>query len=395
MSIVLKIIFDIFVCLSSAASIVALNFHSGDKWLFKGDIIDWSIILLCGLVLIHSILIVKKEVEQNLNVLVFDEKNDFYKYIQKERKKANSSIVNLAGNLSWLRKEKDKLILLKQHKPELRIKIYYDEIEEGLDVFIKECKDAGIVIEPYPIRNLPNIKSIVIDSMSGEEAKMYVILRHKDGFKVYLCHKDSFSLKFAQSLISCFPKLKQKKIIGLSGINNIGKTSIATALKKYYGEKITVIDDPFISDYESNSDTAFVCLNKQMKEYLQALKSDKEIILFDRTPIDNYVCLKMCYSGVSGNTNYLVFIRESAIELTKAFHLILLLVPHKKYKITDTSKLKRKQRVSMRDQISSLYDNYSNKKDIVIEQNAQFKTKINDEILPQIIKDIDFLVCKN
>lgn len=396
MSIVLRITFAVFVYLGSAASIITLNFHIDNKWVFKGNLFDWFIIILCGSGLIHTIMIVIKEVKQNSKVLIFEEKDDFYKYIQKERKKANSSIVNLAGNLSWLRKEKDKLIALKKYKPELKIEIYYDEIEAGLEAFIKECKDAGIVIEPYPIRNLPNIKSIVVDSKNGEEAKMYVILRYHDGFKVHLCDKDSFSLKFAQSLISCLPKLKQKKIIGLSGINNIGKTSIATALKKHYGEKIAIIDDPFISDYESNSDTAFVCLNKQIKEYLQALNSDKEIILFDRTPIDNYVCLKMNYAGSSGNNkHHLVFIRTSAIELTKAFHLIVLLIPHKKYKITDTSKLKRQQRISMRDQISSLYEDYSNKKEIIIEQNPDYKTKINEDILPQIIKDIDFLGGKN
>ena len=65
MSIVLRITFAVFVYLGSAASIITLNFHIDNKWVFKGNLFDWFIIILCGSGLIHTIMIVIKEVKQN------------------------------------------------------------------------------------------------------------------------------------------------------------------------------------------------------------------------------------------------------------------------------------------------------------------------------------------
>ena len=64
MSIVLRITFAVFVYLGSAASIITLNFHIDNKWVFKGNLFDWFIIILCGSGLIPTKMIVIKEEKQ-------------------------------------------------------------------------------------------------------------------------------------------------------------------------------------------------------------------------------------------------------------------------------------------------------------------------------------------
>ena len=86
MSFFFRIIFAIFIYIGNATSIIVLNFHIGDEWVFKGNLLDWGIIILCGSGLIHTIMIVIKDVKQNSKVLVFEEKDDFYKYTARKEK---------------------------------------------------------------------------------------------------------------------------------------------------------------------------------------------------------------------------------------------------------------------------------------------------------------------
>ena len=110
------------------------------------------------------------------------------------------------------------------------------------------------------------------------------------------------------SLISVLDKCERKQlIIGICGINNSGKTSIinrcAEILNKNF--KVKIIKDDF-SDRAVKGKLSHI--NKQIiSEQISELNSkyDEDIILFDRTPFDNFIYLLMREAKTASvNANY-------------------------------------------------------------------------------------------
>ena len=87
---------------------------------------------------------------------------------------------------------------------------------------------------------------------------------------------------------------KKKVYIGVSGINNIGKSSLCLELKQKYGNDLAIIEDSFISEAKQSSfEVSLFCLLNQVLDYrrIKSEQPNKTIFLFDRTPIDNFVFL--------------------------------------------------------------------------------------------------------
>lgn len=402
------ILLDIFTLLGSAVTIWCAYFDRPFKINF---LLDWIVAaFICFILIILIIrclrLILKWE---SLNF----PKDIFFQYISMQAIKASNSIKSIAGDLSWLAKQKETYEKIRKEKTHVSITIYYSE--EGVinntetQSLINEYLELGIRMIPYPFKiQTKHTKGILIDT--DENARFLSFLKQKEG-DVISCTKyyhdaNEFSLAHAfiesiDNYIKLRDNLEQTKInksvfIGVSGLNNIGKSSLCLELKLKYGEKVIVIEDSFISDTEQSSfEVALFCLLNQIFEFTRLKKelSDKTIFIFDRTPIDNFAFLKL-YKTTKLYDRYIERLENEIRNFMVSFDIIALLIPDEKgYKYKDTSHLKTETRKRVPTVINTLYRRiYSEKitkyKVKKYSKSTDFAKRIK-EIVEDIVKKIN------
>lgn len=331
----------------------------------------------------------------------------FFDYISSQVNSADNHIISIAGDLSWLKRQKDTYE--KVRKKNVSVEIYFskDNIigNNETELLIEEYRALGIKMIPYPddVKG-KNIKGILIDS--DEIAKFFSFC--KKGDDIINCTKyfsDSNEYRLAQSFINSVnrhitleEKYKESQsnspiLIGVSGLNNIGKTTLCNKLKLKLGSLLVTIDDTFIGDVKiSNFEVALFCLLNQLLEYNKILKEnkDKTVFLFDRTPIDNFAFLSLYKSEeYKKYDRYIERVQSELKSFMLAFKVVALLVPEgKRYKYKETSNLNSQQRKKFTNNIEKLYLNLC--------ANNYFKYKITkykdkkdfEERILEIVDDI-------
>ncbi len=306
----------------------------------------------------------------------------FFKYIEYQILKADNEIKNIAGDLSWLERLKDKYFTIKKEN-NISIVIYYssDKISNNskLQCLIKEYQDNGIQMISYPPEIRPNrIKGMLIDISNNERFLSFT--KEKDGDFIccnkYYCHTNEYYMALAflntiEAYISLKEKYekqstntKQKIFIGISGINNIGKTTLCNELKQTYGNKVAIIGDPFISDLNKSSfEIAIFCLLNQLIEYHRIINEykDKSIFIFDRTPIDNFAFL-IHHKNTNEYDRYIEHLKHEIKKFMLYFDVLVLMYPDEKYIWKKTSVLSPDERKKINETIQDLYSElYSDK----------------------------------
>lgn len=333
-------------------------------------------------------------------------KNVFFEYINRKLFHA-SSVVNIAGDLSWLEKQYDVFETLRNKG--CPVKIYYcnNEITQAdcIAVQIQKYKELGIQMIPYPTEMEPHhksLKGLIIDN--GEEDLKFYSFMKKDDEGLYmrcsLYKNNAPELKIVQAYIKSLDvfvemvykikilKLPQKEInknmlIGVSGLNNIGKSTLCRQMIKEFGEDVVeLIPDTFIQHSgESDLEIALFCISIQMTIFNKTRyeKPGKSIYIFDRTPIDNLAFLLVYMNQLKKkNTSNLKKLKavnaekysnkwdeyltklELEIEMfMKNFDLVALLVPQKKEDWINldnqTSAVSNDVRLSVLKEIDRLY----------------------------------------
>lgn len=300
----------------------------------------------------------------------------FFEYVDRERSKVKTSIINIAGNLSWIAEEKDSYKKFIEGNKKIQISMFYDESKIGDDPkkkeIIEEYRNMGVKIEPYPINDMPYLTSMMLDVENEDETRLYVFQKDKeqdDDFIITLYRKDAPTLKFAKAFIHSMKLYIEtnKVIIGLSGINNIGKTTLSTCIKKELEDKVVIIEDTFNGFNTSDYKVAMECLLMQYMLFTEILYNSKaKVILFDRTPIDNFVFLKM--NIPSEDQNKIKMIKENVKKSMGLFSFVVYLKPSSKFRYRKTSHLTSNQRTKLRDNLDALYVDYPNK----IEYNIDY-----------------------
>ena len=197
---------------------------------------------------------------------------------------------------------------IKSEHPKVQIKIYYDKkkLSDATKGLINTVQRENILqLIPYPNNIVPDIRCMITDFNYAEidNCKIYLYpkssrrnaFQHlKDGFDWQeYSHDNSSNLYDAlSSFLELLNNCKKNSImIGISGINNSGKTSVINRvieiLQKNFS--VSVIPDAFtnISTKKQIKD-----LNKKIisQSSLYFSKSyNEEIVIFDRTPFDNYI----------------------------------------------------------------------------------------------------------
>ena len=304
-------------------------------------------------------------------------KNTFFEYVNRKLLHA-SSVINIAGDLSWLEKQYDVFKTLRENGCPVKI-FYCDNGATQTDciaIQIQNYKELGIQMIPYPTEMEPHhksLKGLIIDN--GEEDLKFYSFMKKDDEGLYmrcsLYKNNAPELKIVQAYINSLDifvnlldrikvlSLPQKEInknmlIGVSGLNNIGKSTLCRQMIKEFGEDVVeLIPDTFIQHSgKSDLEIALFCISIQMTIFnrVRYEKSSKKIYIFDRTPIDNLAFLLVYMNQLKKKhasnfkraktvniekyssewDEYLTKLELEMEMFMKHFDLVALLVPQKK-----------------------------------------------------------------
>ncbi len=294
--------------IASVISIPSLYFNNR-SWDYS-NILDWGVVGVGLLIAILGILSIRKELYRE-NILHVDY-STLHDLLTVARFEAENSIITLGGDLSWLNRDIESIREIKKEHPQVQIKIYYDKKKLSNDTrrLINTIQEENIIqLVPYPYNIVPNIRCMITDFNYAEieNCKIYLypkILRRnafqhsKDGFDWQeYSHNNNTNLYDAlSSFLDLLDSCKRNSIlIGICGINNSGKTSIINKSAKILRKNFTVhiVPDAF----------ANISSKKQIKEINKRIISqsalnfskvyNEQIIIFDRTPFDNYVYFLM------------------------------------------------------------------------------------------------------
>ncbi len=408
-----NIILEFVAFFGSVVTIWSAYFKDG----FNKD--NWSHWLVAALVLlIISLFIIRcYKMLFNWKSLNFP-KEIFFAYISSQAYKAANIIRSIAGDLSWLKYQKETYKEITQKK--IPIEIYYsdDDLKGDNETksLINEYKEFGVKMIPYPFKvETKYIKGMLLDS--DENAKFFSFFKEQDDtISCSKYTKNSNEYYLAKSFIDSinnyidldkeyvvtrrrlenlnkFVQLNKTVFIGISGLNNIGKTTLCKELKLKYGESLIVIEDSFIGEVRLSSfEIALFCLLNQILEFNRFRKENpnKVIYVFDRTPIDNFSFL-MLYK--SGNYNqYDRYIERLEYEIKSfmmSFDIIALLAPEKRnYRYKETTNLGTQIRKKVTDKLKGLYHNIYSEK--VLEYKiAKYRKKEDfEKRINEIVDDI-------
>lgn len=388
---------DLITYIGSITTICSVYFSNNE--FSSENIADWGIILFSLFVFIvwifRFINLLAKERQISL------ERSDFFEYVLREKKKATNSIINIAGDISWLIDEKESFQNLKQQKPGLDIQIYFDKekIAQNKETYemIEEYKRFGIKIKEYPFNNIPHLKALLIDENS-DDTKLLVFRKVDTQYKIDFFSKSDVALNFAIAFLYSIKSHKKHLLLGISGLNNIGKSTLVSFLKNRYNGDLSIVPDTFKHESTSTFETAALALCHQIALYNNLIKTNNsKIILFDRTPIDNLAFMLLKMQSNSSYKDYVNGLTDTVNGFMSQFDFIALLKPSDTgFRYTNTTHLDSKTRKKVRKRIEMLY-NESHAKVMsykVSTNSGNFKPRleeINSDIASRIKRKIEDL----
>jgi Ni2+-binding GTPase involved in maturation of urease and hydrogenase len=167
---------------------------------------------------------------------------------------------------------------------------------------LRQLASEGIMLRKYPKSENFNIRCLIIDKNDITYQKLItyekffsdtININQKYSVMIYEKNDDKYLIviKYLLSILSY--KNENRVLVGFSGTNNVGKTTIAKSvygeLKKYY--KVTMIEDIFRkTGQKTERNDNINALLKQLNEIFDA---QSEIILVDHTPLDTLAFIRL------------------------------------------------------------------------------------------------------
>jgi len=156
---------------------------------------------------------------------------------------ASQSVLNLSGDLSWIRTELPTLKLIRAARPGLRMSVFFDphRVSAVLLPLMNELRDLGFELRPYPIGFLTSLKCVLIDR-DGPRPRAYVVSRAASKSAPVSGGKSQEFLwkqfgdgdveldtlkALARALDITVP---ESTVVAIIGVNNVGKTQLASRL---------------------------------------------------------------------------------------------------------------------------------------------------------------------
>lgn len=304
------------------ASIVALAsvYFSVRGWEWSYKIVgDWIVPIACIILFLVGIKVLyKKEIK------MFVSYNELHDLLTVARYEAEDSIVNIGGDISWLRCDMESLRKIKKEHNNIKIRIYYDKnklSKETKSVMEMLRKENTVNLIPYPEGiKPPNIRCMITDYDYTEKENCKIFIYSRIDGNGMSRHKDD-KFEWQENTIKTNPELYEiitaflqtlekseghQIKVGVSGLNNTGKTSIISECVKILSQtfKVVVVPDTFEvvpknkNIREINKQIIFTQIVDMCTYY------DADIIFYDRTPFDNFIYMLMREAEYSISPKY-------------------------------------------------------------------------------------------
>ena len=291
--------------LGSVGTIFTVYFFRVGSFAFDATSwVDWVVCAVLALVVASGLYITIRELRRSNGVIV--ERTELTNLLAVGRVDAETSAETLAGDLSWLEEEAPALRAVKEARPTLRITVFYDRDRVPPDLLLRvsELEDCGIELIPYPRGIVPRIRCMVVDRALPDATRACTYVRH--GCEVagvprprhqFEWHELSPSNTIVVSALSSMIAILRSTMtptfrIGISGINNVGKTTCAARLRCMLQQRFTVdlIPDHFRT---VGNGTELDDNSRMLFEQLADNHSNADVCIYDRTLIDNLCFLRM------------------------------------------------------------------------------------------------------
>jgi hypothetical protein len=297
-------------------------------------------------------------------------------------------VVNIAGDLTWLAEDRGTLLALKQKKPAVEFKIYYEKtsLPENLEPIVEELARNGIRFIPYPREFTPGFQCILIDGGDANEQRVTSTWREgkrltgqersqqRFHYKEYTSeHKlVPFAIRGITKLLDSWPK--SPVLVGITGVYNVGKTALASALRNSLPQicKTVLFYDPFREPISG------VTLQDNFRMMIfQLLESnanpDADVYIFDTTIAE---CL--CYlalRGPEGDHTYQQLAHACA-EVMRRFDMIIEVHKDKDDIDCPTTHLTGADRRQIRENLKEFYDRYALVRQKVVLRTDSFENSV-------------------
>lgn len=297
---------------ASIVTIISIYFSFNNWTFYPQKISTWIVIIVCLVLLGFGVYSINNNLnKQEEMVVTFSELQNL---LTVSRYEAKNSIINLGGDISWLENDIESIRNIKSEHKDVNIKIYYDrnKLSQGTKNLIRKIRKENIIeFIPYPKGiTPPNIRCMITDYKFRENSNCKIFTYAKEPNSIN--NNDRINNKFiwkstniqnnqelyeiVSSLIESLERIEHKRIIvGISGVNNTGKTSLINECKNILSEnfKVKIIPDTF---YLYPTDRDFFSVNKKII-FHQSNELNKynnyDIVIFDRTPFDNLMYMMM------------------------------------------------------------------------------------------------------
>jgi hypothetical protein len=232
-------------------------------------------------------------------------RRDLYDLIAVAQADADRSAAMIGGDISWMAEMFPALSSLRQNRPNLRLSVYYDKsrVAPSTGELANQLEDLGTQFIPYPSTVSPALKCTLIDKETLESARLYAYARarapipegKREDHLFFWQEYGPESVAFLQaiaSLINVLDAASHSPIrIGIFGVNNVGKTRLASAMRDALGKRhrVQLVPDQFRVAHGSRDidDTYHVLLAQLLSEP----GGSSEVCIFDRTLLDNFCFL--------------------------------------------------------------------------------------------------------
>jgi len=375
-------------------SIITISFawfmRSG-SFLFRTDsLMDWTFALLILIIAYSGIRVIVSGLTAKRRFYV--KRSDMVDLNVAARDKAEVSVDIVGGDLSWLQEDFSALASYKRLKASITTKVFYDKsrISSSRLQQIEQLDSIGVHLIPYPEGISSPVKCMFIDKDLEENRRLYVYSRlasasvgqprNLDRFKWEEFDSESSALLNSVSafLDTVNFMYKEPIRISISGANNVGKTSLAKALRDALATRFNVI--LYIDAFRSTGSgtTLEDNLLALVSQILDAQETESDVAIYDRTFVDTlcYLCLK-----TSDGARIYNLLAPKLASLLRGFSLIIDVKRRSDDYQDSTTLVTAEDRRFIRNKLDQFFETYAISKFEVILDYERFDESVQEQVV--------------